>query len=125
MTTPPDNPRIPDIPLQEGNLYREDTFTDLQAGTVKQLSPVQSDGSPDASRPVRFTGHTRIMTPAGTLPLDFEIEAATLPDALRRFSQSARVALAHLADELDALQRENASRIVTPGPGAGPNLILP
>jgi hypothetical protein len=70
------------------------------------------------------------MTPAGALPLNFELEADNLEQAMERFPQAARDSLEQTMQELRELQRESASRIMTPdqmgggfggqgGPGAG------
>ena len=76
---------LPDIQLDPKGLYREDVFTDRRAGSVRRLTPVTTDGSTDASRPVLFSGQTQLLTPAGVLPLGFEIEAKTLEEALQKF----------------------------------------
>src|SRR5215469_6113510 len=118
---------LPEIQIDPKGLYREDLFTDRRAGTVRRLTPVTVDGSPDASRPVLFSGQTQLLTPAGVLPLGFEIEANTLEEALRKFPEGVKVALEQAIDEARELRREAASRIVVPevggavgpGPAAG------
>ena len=69
---------LPDIRIDQDSLYREETFTDRRAGTLRRLVPVLADGSPDAARPVLWLGQTQLMTPGGVLPLGFEIEAKDL-----------------------------------------------
>jgi hypothetical protein len=123
---------LPEVQIDPQGLYREDVFTDRRAGSIRRLTPVTADGAPDPSRPVLFSGQTQLLTPAGVLPLGFEIEAATLEEALRKFSDGVRVALEQAIDEARELRREAASRIVVPevgagmaGPGAGGKLKLP
>ena len=113
---------LPDIELDPKALYREDVFTDRRAGSIRRLTPVTSDGSPDATRPVLFSGQTQLLTPAGVLPLGFEIEAQSLEEALRKFPDGVKVALEQAIDEARELRREAASRIVVPevGSGVGP-----
>jgi len=113
---------LPDIQLDPKGLYREDVFTDRHAGSIRRLTPVTADGAVDATRPVLFSGQTQLLTPAGVLPLGFEIEATTLEEALRRFPQGVKVALEQAIDEARELRREAASRIVVPevGGGVGP-----
>ena len=117
---------LPEIELDAKSLYREDVFTDRRAGSIRRLTPVTIDGATDASRPVLFSGQTQLLTPAGVLPLGFEIEAQTLEEALRKFPEGVKVALEQAIDEARELRREAASRIVVPevaggiGPGAGP-----
>jgi len=113
---------LPDIQLDPKALYREDVFTDRHAGSIRRLTPVTADGAVDATRPVLFSGQTQLLTPAGVLPLGFEIEAKTLEEALRKFPQGVKVALEQAIDEARELRREAASRIVVPevGGSVGP-----
>jgi len=110
---------LPEVQLDPKALYREDVFTDRRAGSIRRLTPVTAEGSVDPTRPVLFSGQTQLLTPAGVLPLGFEIEAATLEEALRKFPDGVRVALEQAIDEARELRREAASRIVVPDVGAG------
>jgi hypothetical protein len=113
---------LPDIQLDSQGLYREDVFTDRRAGSIRRLTPVTAAGADDASRPVLFSGQTQLLTPAGVLPLGFEIEAKTLEEALQKFPDGVKVALEQAIDEAREMRREAASRIVVPevGSGVGP-----
>lgn len=115
----PQDPQLPEIKLDPAHLYREETFTDRQAGTLRRLTPVDAQGRDDASRPVVYEGHASLMTPGGALPLQFQIDAASLEDALRKFPEAAQEALVHTLEELRRLQREAQSSIVVPGAGGG------
>jgi len=110
---------LPDIQLDASALYREDVFTDRRAGSIRRLTPVTSDGSTDASRHVLFSGQTQLLTPAGVLPLGFEIEADTLQEALAKFPDGVKIALEQAIDEAREMRREAASRIVVPDVGSG------
>ena len=113
---------LPEIQIDPKGLYREDVFTDRRAGSIRRLTPVTIDGAPDTSRPVLFSGQTQLLTPAGVLPLGFEIEAKTLEEALQKFPDGVKVALEQAIDEARELRREAASRILVPevGGGVGP-----
>lgn len=114
---------LPDIRIDPNAIYREEIFTDRRAGTIRRLTPVKLDGSLDAARPVLFSGQTQLLTPAGVLPLAFEIEAATLEEALQKFPEGVKAALEQAIDEAREMRREAASRIVVPevgGAGIGP-----
>ena len=110
---------LPEIQLDPKGLYREDVFTDRRAGSIRRLTPVNTDGEVDASRQVLFSGQTQLLTPAGVLPLGFEIEARTLEEALQKFPAGVKVALEQAIDEARELRREAASRIVVPDVGSG------
>lgn len=111
--------QIPEIRLDSGHLYREETYTDRRMGTLRKLLPIHADGSDDPAREVIWEGSTSLMTPAGTLPLNFEIEAGTLSEALERYPDAAREALERTMEELRELRREQASSIVMPGQDGG------
>lgn len=110
---------LPDVRLDPTAMYREEIFTDRRAGTIRRLTPITLDGTTDHKRPVLFSGQTQLLTPAGVLPLTFDIEAATLEEALRKFPEGVKVALEQAIDEAREMRREAASRIVVPEVGAG------
>ena len=109
---------LPDVRLDPAAMYKEEIFTDRRAGTLRRLTPITIDGATDASRPVLFSGQTQLLTPAGVLPLVFDIEAATLEEALKKFPEGVKEALELAIDEAREMRREAASRIVVPEVGA-------
>ena len=111
--------QLPDIKMDAAALYREEVFTDRRAGTLRRMTPVNQSGEFDPSRPVLFSGQTQLLTPGGVLPLMFEIEAATLEDALARFPDAVKRALEDAIDEAREMRREASTRIVVPEVGAG------
>ncbi len=113
---------LPEIQLDPASLYREEIFTDRRAGTLRRLTPIRIDGSADPARSVLFSGQTQLLTPAGVLPLVFDIEAATLEEALRKFPEGVKLALEQAIEEARELRRESASRIVVPEVGAAPGV---
>ncbi len=117
MASPSD---IPDIQLDRNGLYREEIITDRKAGTLRRLTPIKIDGSTDTTRAVLYSGQTQLLTPAGVLPLAFEIEASTLEDALKKFPDAMKAALDEAIEEAREYRREAASRIVVPEVGGGP-----
>jgi len=111
----------PDIRLDSANLYREETFTDRHAGIIRKLTPILADGSEDPSRKTCWEGSATLMTPAGTLPLNFELDAGLFSEALNDFPDKARLALERMMEELREMRREATSSIVVPGQ-SGTNL---
>jgi hypothetical protein len=110
-------PDLPEVKLDPASLYQEEIFTDRRAGTLRRLTPIKADGSPDPSRTVLFSGQTQLLTPAGVLPLGFEIEAETLQEALDKFPEGVKIALEQAIEEAREMRREQASRIVVPDVG--------
>ena len=110
-------PNAPDPKMDTNDLYREDTFSDRRVGTIRVMTPVRPDGSPDPERAAVYVGQAQIMTPAGVLPLSFEIEAKTLAEACAGFSDGAKVAFDETMKELQEMRRQQASSIVIPEAG--------
>lgn len=108
------------------NLYKEETFTDLRSASVRRQSPVNTDGSPDTTRPTMYIGETTLMTQMGPFPVQFPIEADSLEDAFGKFPEGVKAAVERLNERAKEMAREEASRIVVPStmppagvPGAG------
>lgn len=96
------------------SLYREDVITDRRVGTLRVMTPIKTDGSPDPGRPVVYVGEAQLLTQAGLLPLVFEIDATSLADAIEKFAAGATAAIERTRRELEELRREAASQIVVP-----------
>lgn len=103
--------------MDANDLYREDIYSDRKVGTIRVLTPVKSDGAVDTARATSYVGQAQIMTPAGALPLSFEIEARNLAEACARFADAAKVAFEETMKELQELRRQQASSIVVPDAG--------
>jgi hypothetical protein len=108
-----------DPKMDPASLYREDIITDRKVGTIRMLTPLNSDGTTDSSRAVMYMGEAQIMTGAGPLPISFEIEAATLADAVDNFGDTAKEAIERTVRDLQELRRQAASSIVVPQGGMG------
>ena len=106
-----------EISVDQDNLYREETFTDLKVASIRRLSPITADGSDDTGRPVLFIGETTLMSARGPLPINCPIEATTLAEALEAFPQAVQAAVERLMEEAREMQRQEANRIVVPGQG--------
>lgn len=112
--------QLPDIRLDGEQLYREENFSDRRVGSLRRLTPVTSDGADDPSRDVVFEGQASLMTPGGQLPLHFEIEAASMTEALEKFPEVAQQALVETLEEMQRMRREQqGSGIISPGQGGG------
>lgn len=114
-----DDQTLDQLRMDSDNLYREEVFTDRQVGSIQRLTPVTRSGDDDSSRAVIYLGQTQVMTPVGALPLNFDLQADSLEAAMDRFPVAANEALEQAMTELQEMQRENASRIVTPESGGG------
>jgi hypothetical protein len=108
---------LSELRMNAASLYREETFTDRRVGSIRVLAPVAPDGTDDKTRSAVFEGQTTLVTPAGPVPLSFEIEARSLPEAIERFPATARAALEAMLKELEELRRERASSLIVPGQG--------
>jgi hypothetical protein len=105
--------------MDANDLYREEVITDRKMGTLRCLTPINSDGSGDTGRSVIYSGQIQIMTPAGSLPIGFEIEANSLEEAVGKFPEAAKQSIDSTLEQLKEMQREAASSIVIPDAGGG------
>src|SRR5882762_2552999 len=130
MATKPETTN--DIKVDPNALYLEEIFTDRRIGTIRRLTPVKKDGERDPARAVLYVGETQVLTPAGALPIAFEIGAGSLEEAAEKFGPLAREAIEKTVKELQELRRQAASSIVVPqgpippvGPGGGGKIQMP
>ena len=119
-----------EIKVDPNALYLEEVFTDRRVGTIRRMTPVNKDGARDQARAVLYIGETQVLTPAGALPIAFEIQAGSLEDAAEKFGQLAKEAIERTVKELQELRRQAASQIVVPqGPlppvGGGGKIQMP
>ncbi len=108
--------------MDAADLYKEETFTDQKIGQIRRLTPVDADGNRDESRPVRYAGQTQVMTPAGALPISFELDGNNLAECAEKFAEEAEKALEETMEQLRKMQQEQENRIQVPGregPGGG------
>ena len=118
MATKPET--TSDIKVDPNSLYLEEVFTDRRVGTIRRLTPVNKDGARDIARAVLYIGETQVLTPAGALPIGFEIGAGSLEEAAEKFGGLAKEAIERTVKELQELRRQAASQIVIPQGGLPP-----
>ncbi len=120
MSSPTSTP-LEEIQVDSENLYLEEVFTDLKVATLRRLTPVKTDGSPDETRPVLFHAQTQLMSQMGPLPVNCAIEATGLEEAMQKFPEAIAEAIERMVEEAKEMQRQEASRIIVPGaaPGGG------
>jgi hypothetical protein len=116
---------LSEIKLDEKNLYKEEVFTDLRVGSLKQLTPVTKEGERDLARPMAFIGETQLMSQVGPLPVQTRIEAENLQAAIERFPAAIQTAVEAMIDEVKDIQRKEMSRIVVPGAETTSKIIGP
>src|SRR5581483_12475125 len=99
------------------SLWREEVFTDRRIGTIRRLTPVNVDGTPAVGRKTMYVGEAALMTPAGQLPLSFEIEATDLAGAVAGYAAALEKGYRETLEELQELRRQASSQIVIPKGG--------
>jgi hypothetical protein len=86
---------------------------------------VKSDGSPDTLRKTVYQGEAQLMTNMGPLPISFDIDAATLADAIAGYAEATKAGIERAMREIQEMRRQASSSIVLPpagatlGPGGG------
>jgi regulator of protease activity HflC (stomatin/prohibitin superfamily) len=108
-----------DVKMDAADLWREEIVTDRKIGTIRMMVPIKADGAPDPARATVFTGEAQMMTNMGPLPINFDIDARTLADAVNGYAAAAKVAIERTVRELQEMRREAASGLVLPGQGSG------
>ncbi len=103
-----------ELRMDASTLYREETFTDRRIGVIRMMTPVKTDGAIDLGRTILYVGEAQLLSPVGTLPITFEIDATSLGDAAEKFADGAKVAVERAIRELQELRREQSSNIVIP-----------
>jgi len=114
LSSPTSTP-LEEIQVDRENLYLEEVFTDLKVATLRRLTPVKADGSPDTTRPVLFHAQTQLMSQMGPLPVNCAIDASNLEEAMQKFPEAIAAAIERMIEEAKELQRQEASRIIVPG----------
>ncbi len=117
MALHPSDERGSEARMDADNLYREEIITDRKVGTLRMMTPLKSDGTVDTARAMLFIGEAQIMTNAGPLPINFEIEAKNLGEAVVKFGDAAKEGVERTVRELQELRRQQQSSIVVPGAG--------
>jgi hypothetical protein len=121
MATKPET--TSDIKVDPDALYLEEVFTDRRIGTIRRMTPVNKEGVRDAARAVLYVGETQVLTPAGALPIGFEIGAGSLGEAAEKFGGLAKEAIERTVKELQDLRRQAQSQIVVPQGGLPPGAL--
>jgi len=118
-----EQPNNLEFSIDRSNLYLEESFTDLKAGNIKRLTPVRPDGSKDNTRKTVFVGHSNILTPNGSLPIQNIIAAKELQQAIKKFPEAMHEAMDQLMEEVKKYQEQEQeqsqiqkpdSRIIVP-----------
>ena len=66
---------LKNLKMERDRLYLEEVITDLAAGTIRRMTPLKADGTPDASRQTLYMGQAQVLSAMGPLPVQFELEA--------------------------------------------------
>lgn len=103
-----------EMKMDTSNLFREEVVTDRKVGTIRILTPIKSDGTPDDSRQRIHVGESQIMTQMGALPLAFQLECESLAEAVEKFAAGAQVAVERAMHEMQKMRQEASSSIVMP-----------
>jgi hypothetical protein len=114
--------------MDAAGLYLEEMFTDRKVGALRRLTPVTPAGDKDAQRQTLYVGQAEIMTNMGPVPINFEIEADTLDQAVAGFGKAASEAIERTVQQIQDMRRQAASQLVVPqgglpglgGPGMPP-----
>ena len=91
---------LKNLKMERDRLYLEEVITDLAAGTIRRMTPIRADGSPDLARATLYMGQAQVLSAMGPLPIQFELEADNLEEAVEMFGPEAEKAVRRMVDEL-------------------------
>ncbi len=117
--------QLPEIKIDESSLVKEEVYSDQKVGSVRVLTPVTATGEVDESRQETYFGQTQMMTPAGPIPLNFELKSDSLSAAFAAFGDAAKETMQQTMKEIQEYQRAQASKIVVPGQEASSGIQMP
>lgn len=110
-----------DFTVDKKNLYKEESITDLKVASIRRLIPITEDGAEDPGRTPIFMGHTQLMSQQGPIPIQANLKAVSLQDAIAEFPGAMKLALNEVVEKIRQLQQQQVqqqrdrSRIIVPG----------
>ncbi len=112
--SPANDPREAEMQLDPKDMYREESFTDRRVGSIRCLIPVTREGDEDSSRQRLFIGQTQLWSQMGPVPINFEINADNLSQAIDGFAAAAQEGVQQTLREAEEMRRQQESQIVVP-----------
>lgn len=99
------------------NLYREEAITDLKSATIRKLTPIHPDGSEDPTRNIIFMGHAELISPQGPVPIQADLSAASLEDAINALPAAMEKAAHQVRDEYHRMlqQQQAQDKVIKSG----------
>ena len=108
-----------DFTVDQKNLYREESITDMKVAAIRKMTPIMPSGDVDESRTAIFVGTTQLMTPEGPLPIQAMLQANTLQEAFEVFPKAMEAAMTRMVEQIQQAQqaqkKQDDSRIIVPG----------
>ena len=129
MDKPDDKPGFPAQnqirAFDVAGLYVLEIVTDMVAGQVQKLTPVDEHGVRDVGRSVRFFSTVTVNHGSRPYNVPFELPAKSLSEALAMFSdEGAKAAMAFL-DKLETERVRSQLQGQRSGAGPMPKLVVP
>jgi len=94
-----------DFTVDQTNLYRDDSVTDIKVAAIRRLTPIKADGSDDDGRDPIFMGQTQLMSPSGPILLQSLLEARTLEEAMEKFPAAMQTEMEKAVAEAEKNQK--------------------
>ena len=100
------------------NLYRDEAFTDLNSATIRKLTPIKLDQTEDTSRKPVFIGHAELISPQGPVPIQAQLPATNLEEAIAALPEAMEKAAHDFRDEYNKMmeqqkqQQEAQSKVI-------------
>lgn len=99
------------------NLWRKETFVDMEAGEITVLFPVTVNGDDDPTRARRFFSASIALLQGRQIPVPFEMEGVTtMQEACEKWVEQATAAGRKFIEQAEASMRRQALMQPTPLP---------
>ncbi len=89
--------------VDRNNLYREEAYTDLQSATIRKLTPIKLDQTEDPSRKTIYIGHAELISPQGPVPIQADLLATNLEEAIVALPLAMEKAAHEVRDEYNKM----------------------
>lgn len=84
------------------NLWRIEIVSDTMTGDIRVLTPITVGNVRDTARPTRYLSNVNVMFQGRVVPVNFEIEAGNLEEAIDRFKEQGDRAGAEMIERLQS-----------------------
>lgn len=99
-----------DFSVDMNNLYREENITDLKVASIRKMIPMKPDGTKDESRTALYFGHSQLLSPQGSIPIQAPLPANNLQEAFEVFPETMKKAFNEMVEKIKEMQKKQKDK---------------